>query len=318
MKLFIQIPCYNEEATLPATLKALPGSLEGFDEVHVVVVDDGSTDRSAEVARDHGVRHIVSFKENRGLAAAFSAGMEACLRLGADVIVNTDADNQYDADCIADLVAPILAGKADMVVGARDIDAVPHFSPLKKRLQKFGTNLVRKLSGTDITDATSGFRAMTREVAKNLVVHSDYTYTLETLIQAGRLNFVVVSVPVKTNPKTRESRLMRSTPEYVWRSAVTIFRIYTLYRPLRVFSTAGVFLSLIGFLIGLRFMFFYIRDGGQGHVQSLILVAILITAGFLLFILGVIADLLAANRRLIEEMRLRVRSLEESEIKRRD
>ena len=311
MKLFIQIPCYNEQETLPDTLAALPGQVDGFDEVHVLVVDDGSTDGTLQTARDHGVEHIVSFKNNRGLAAAFSAGLDRCVSLGADVIVNTDADNQYDAGCLPDLVAPIVEGRADLVVGARDIDAVAHFSPLKKFLQKFGSSVVRRLSGTDVADASSGFRAMSREVAKALIVHSDYTYTLETLIQAGRLNYVVTSVPIRTNAKTRESRLMRTTPEYLWRSAVTLFRIYTLYRPLRVFATLGALSTLLGLLVDLRFVYYYLTVGGQGHVQSLILGTTLMVAGFLLFVLGVVADLLAANRRLIEEMRIRMRNLEQ-------
>ena len=318
MKLFIQIPCFNEEQTLPQTLAELPKAVAGFDDLQVLVIDDGSTDRSVQIAREHGVTHVLSFKNNRGLAAAFSAGLDYCVKHGADAIVNTDADNQYDAKNIADLVAPILAGEADVVVGARDMDAIPHFSSMKKWLQRLGTGVVRKLSGTDVEDATSGFRALTREVAKSLIIHSDYTYTLETLIQAGRLNFVVASVPVRTNPKTRESRLMRTTPEYLWRSTLTMFRIYTLYQPLRVFASIGAFCSLAGFLIGLRFLYFYISAGGQGHVQSLILMATLFTVGFLMLVLGVVADLLAANRRLVEDLRLRVRSLEETVQVRRD
>jgi glycosyltransferase involved in cell wall biosynthesis len=310
MKLFIQIPCFNEEQTLPETLASLPGEVDGFESVTVVVIDDGSTDRTAQVATDAGVPHVVSFKHNKGLAAAFSAGLETCVRLGADVIVNTDADNQYDANSISDLVEPIRQGTADMVVGARDIDAVPHFSPLKKRLQKLGSKVVCTMSGTDVADATSGFRAMTCEVASTLVVHSDYTYTLETLIQAGRHNFAVVSVPIGTNPKTRESRLMSSTSQYIWRSIVTLLRIYTLYRPLRVFASLGALCSGLGILIGLRFMIFRLIDGGQGHVQSLILVAILMTIGILLFVLGIVADLLAANRRLIEDLRIRMGKIE--------
>lgn len=312
MKLFIQIPCFNEEKTLPETLASLPKTVEGFDEVNLVIINDGSTDRTEQIARENGIEHVVSFKHNRGLAAAFSAGLDYCIKSGADVIVNTDADNQYDASFINDLTLPIVKGKADMVIGARDIDAVPHFSPIKKRLQKFGSRVVRKISGTDVQDATSGFRAMSREVAMSLVVHSDYTYTLETLIQAGRRNFVVVSVPIKTNPKTRDSRLIRSTPQYIWRSAVTMFRIYTLYRPLRVFSTAAAVCFAFGFLIGLRFLFYYITHGGQGHVQSLILGGTLLSAGAMLFVLGILADLLSANRRLIEDLRLRIRTLEKS------
>lgn len=318
MKLFIQVPCYNEEKTLPETLASLPGAVEGFDEVQVVVVNDGSTDMTEQVARENGVEHVVSFKHNRGLAAAFSAGVDYCIKSGADVIVNTDADNQYDASFIGDLTSPIIKGKADMVVGARDIDTVPHFSLVKKRLQKFGSRIVRKISGTDVQDATSGFRAMNREVAMALVVHSDYTYTLETLIQAGRLNFVVVSVPIRTNPKTRDSRLISSSWQYIWRSMVTMFRIYTLYRPLRVFLYAAAISFSFGFLIGLRFLYFYVTQGGQGHVQSLILGGTLLLASAMLFILGILADLLSANRRLIEDLRLRVRTQERSKEQRSD
>ena len=311
MKLCIQIPCFNEEKTLPETLAALPESVDGFEEVLVVIVDDGSTDNTYQRAKELGVAHFVQFKENRGLAAAYSAGLEKCVSLGADVIVNTDADNQYNALDIEKLTAPILNGKADMVVGARDMDAIPEFSPTKRKLQKMGSSVVRRLSGTDVQDATSGFRAITRELAKTLTVHSDYTYTLETLIQAGQKNFVVISVPIRTNPKTRDSRLMRSTAEYLWRSFVTMFRIYTLYQPLRVFSGMGSLSFLLGILIGLRFVFYYIVQGGQGHVQSLILAAVLMMIGFLLIVFGVLADLLSANRRLIEDLRLRVRNLED-------
>lgn len=318
MKLFIQIPCYNEQQTLPVTLAALPKTVPGFDEVHVLIVDDGSTDDTVRVARENGVEHIISFKDNRGLAAAFAAGLEGCIERGADVIVNTDADNQYNAEEIVVLTEPILAGKSDMVVGARDMDAIPHFSPLKRTLQKIGTGLVRKLSGTDVADATSGFRAVSREVAMTLVVHSEYTYTLETLIQAGRNNFVVTSVPIRTNEKTRDSRLMKSTAQYILKSIITLFRIYTLYRPLRVFSSLGGIFIFLGFLVGLRYMYFYFMVSSQGHIQSLILTAILLLIGFLLFILGVMADLLAANRRLVEELRMRIRHIEERSRNRRD
>ncbi len=301
MKLIVQIPCYNEAETLPATLADIPRQVEGIDEIEVLVVDDGSTDNSAEVARQHGADHIVRLKSNRGLAVAFSVGLSRSLELGADIIVHTDADNQYQGECIPDLVAPILHGEADLVVGTRPIEAIAEFSWLKKKLQRLGSWVVRQVSGTDIRDATSGFRAYSRTAAMRLNVVSDFTYTLETLIQAGRTNLAIAQVPIQTNPQARASRLFSSIPAYIWQSAKTILRIYALYRPLRFFATVGLLLFLPGFALGLRFVYYYITGNGVGHVQSLILAAVLMLLGFQIGIFGVLADLIGANRKLIQE-----------------
>ena len=306
MKLIIQIPCFNEEATLPATLADLPREVPGFDAVEWLAVDDGSTDRTVEVARAHGVDHIVQLSHNQGLAAAFMAGLEAALKAGADVIVNTDGDNQYRAACIPDLTAPILERRAQIVVGARPITTIAHFSPLKRRLQRLGSRIVRLASGTEIDDAPSGFRAIHREAAIRLYVFDRYTYTLETIIQAGRLGIPIVSVPVEVNDPTRESRLMRSVPQYLLRSAKTILRIAVLYRPLRFFSGLAVVVLLPGMLAFLRFLGFYAIGEGEGHVQSLVIGAALIAAGSVILVGGLIADLVAANRVMLAEIRGRL------------
>jgi len=308
MKLVIQIPCFNEAATLPAALADLPRQVAGFDEIEVLVIDDGSRDGSADVARAHGVRHIVRFPANRGLAAAFRAGLDAALDLGADVIVNTDGDNQYPGSAIAELVRPIVEGRADLVVGVRDMDAIREFSPLKKRLQRFGSWVVRRFSGLQVSDATSGFRAFSRRAAARLNVLSRYTYTLETLIQAGRENLAVATAPIRTNPPTRESRLIRSTWRYVGRSAVTIVRMFLIYEPLKALGAVAATLLGLGSLIGLRFLYYYLAARGQGHVQSLILAAILTIIGFQTAVLGVLADLSAANRQLMEDLLARARN----------
>jgi glycosyltransferase involved in cell wall biosynthesis len=307
MKLIIQIPCFNEAATLPATLADLPRQVDGFDEVEILVIDDGSTDGTADVARVHGVDHVVRFPKNRGLAAAFRSGLDEALARDADVIVNTDGDNQYSAAAIPALVEPVLAGHADLVIGVRPIEEIAHFSPLKKRLQRFGSAVVRRFSGLTVEDATSGFRAFSRRAALRLNVINRYTYTLETLIQAGRQNLAVTTVPVTTNAKTRDSRLIRSVPGYIWRSAVTLVRMSITYQPLRVLGTVAAVMLGLGAFIGLRFLYFYITEGGQGHVQSLILTAILMIIGFQTGVLGVIADLSATNRRLLEETLARLR-----------
>jgi len=311
MKLIVQIPCYNEAQTLPATLADIPRQIEGIDEVEVLVVDDGSTDNTAEVARQHGAGHIVRLKSNRGLAAAFSVGLEKCLELGADAIVHTDADNQYRGECIPDLIAPILRGEADIVVGTRSIEAIAEFSWLKKKLQRLGSWVVRKVSGTEVQDATSGFRAYSRQAATRLNVVSDFTYTLETLIQAGHSGLAIVQVPIQTNPRTRESRLFSNTSVYIWQSAKTSFRIYALYRPLRFFATVGLLLFIPGLALGLRFVYYYIIGNGVGHVQSLILAAVLMLLGFQIMIFGVLADLIGANRKLIQDILHRLRQSRE-------
>jgi len=307
VKLIIQIPAYNEEATLPQTLRDLPRSLPGVDRIEVLVVDDGSTDRTAEVAREAGADHVVRLKQNQGLAVAFTVGLETALKLGADIIVNTDADNQYWGEDIARLVEPILAGRADIVVGDRGVAALEHFSPLKRFLQRLGSWVVGRAAGIPIPDATSGFRAFTREAALRLTVLGDYTYTLETLIQAGARKMKVVYVPVRTNPQTRPSRLIRSIPSFLALSAVTIVRFYTMYRPLRVFTTVGGILLAGGLALGARFLCFYLQGRGTGHVQSLILAAILTIVGFQVCLIGLMADLIQMNRKMLEEILYRVR-----------
>jgi len=310
MKLIVQVPCYNEAETLPATLADIPRHIEGIDEVEVLIVDDGSTDNTAEVARQHGADHIVRLKSNRGLAVAFRVGLEKTLELGAEIIVNTDADNQYKGECIPDLVGPILQGQADVVVGTRPIEAIAEFSWLKKKLQRLGSWVVRQVSDTDVRDATSGFRAYSRGAAMRLNVVSDFTYTLETLIQAGLTNLAIAQVPIQTNPQTRQSRLFSSIPAYIWQSLKTILRIYALYRPLRFFATVGLLLFLPGLALGIRFLYYYLTGDGAGHVQSLILAAVLMLLGFQIGIFGVLADLTGANRRLIQEALYRTKRQE--------
>jgi glycosyltransferase involved in cell wall biosynthesis len=310
MKLIVQIPCLNEAATLPATLAAIPRHIQGVDQVELLVVDDGSSDQTSQVARQSGVEHIVRFRGHRGLATAFAAGLDAALRLGADVIVNTDGDNQYAGADIPQLIAPILAGRADVVIGDRQIDSIAHFSPSKKRLQKLGSWVVRQASDTAIPDTTSGFRAYSREAALRLNVVSDYSYTLETIIQAGKQRLAMESVPVDTNPVLRESRLISSIPDYLRRSGRTIVRIYTMYQPLRVFVAAGVLLLLAGLLLSVRYLYFVLQGEGTGHVQSVIIAAVFFIAGFQVILIGLLADLIAINRRLSEDILLRVKRLE--------
>jgi len=310
MKLIVQIPCYNEAGTLPETLAALPRVVPGFDRVEWLVIDDGSQDGTAEVAVECGVDHVVRTPGNRGLSRAFLRGLEEAVRLGADVVVNTDADNQYRADCIPDLVAPILEGRADIVVGARPISSVEHFSTLKKILQRAGSWVVRRVSRTDIPDATSGFRAMSRRAALELKVFNHYSYTLETIIQAGIKGIAITSVPISVNRPTRPSRLFRSTGAYVLRQVLTILRIFVTYRPFFFFSVLGVASFLVGFLVGLRFVWFYMTAGGTGHVQSLILAALLMGSGFLLLLVGLLADLVSVNRQLLEKVDARLSAVE--------
>jgi glycosyltransferase involved in cell wall biosynthesis len=306
MKLIIQIPCYNEAATLGITLAQLPHQLHGFDSVEWLIIDDGSTDETIQVAQDNGIDYIVRNTSNEGLARAFAKGIEACVRLGADVIVNTDADNQYDARDIPALVDPILAGRADIVVGARPIDAIEHFSPLKKFLQKLGSGVVRCLSRTAIPDAASGFRALSRDAALQLVVFNEYTYTLETIIQAGQKGIAITSIPVRVNEVLRPSRLIKSIPSYLHRSMATIIRIFVIYRPFRFFASVGTVLFLAGTLLGIRFLYEFMTGSGAGHVQSLILASILLGMGFQTFLIAFVADLLAANRKLLEDIRFKI------------
>jgi glycosyltransferase involved in cell wall biosynthesis len=302
-KLIIQIPCYNEAETLPITLSKLPRKVEGFDKVEWLVINDGSTDNTVEVAKKHGVDHIVDLKFNQGLAKAFMAGIKEGLRQGACVIVNTDADNQYNAEDIPKLVQPILEGKAEYVVGARPIDETKHFSKIKKILQKFGSWVVRKVSGTDIPDAPSGFRAIARDCAMKLNVYNDYTYTLETIIQAGQKNMAITSVPIRTNPDLRPSRLLSSIPNYIKKSMGTIIRIYVVYKPFQFFMTIAAILFGLGFLLGLRYLYFYFSGEGGGHVQSVILAGLLMGMGFQTGLIAFVADLLSVNRKLLEEIR---------------
>jgi glycosyltransferase involved in cell wall biosynthesis len=309
-KLIIQIPCYNEELTLPATLRALPRTVPGVAAVEWLVVDDGSPDRTSAVARELGVDHVVRHTSNQGLARAFATGLDAALRLGADVIVNTDGDNQYDARDIPSLIAPILRGDAEMVVGDRRTDQIPHFSATKKRLQKLGSWVVRQASQTTIPDTTSGFRAYSRDGALKLNVVSDFTYTLETIIQAGRKNIALAHVPVRTNEQLRESRLFRNLRSYIARSIGTVVRIYAMYRPMRIFLTVGGTVFGAGFLIGCRFLYYFMTGTGAGHIQSLLLAVLLMVVGFQTVLTGLLADLVANNRRLVEETLWRVRRLE--------
>ena len=315
MKLIIQIPCYNEADTLAITLRELPRTMEGFDKVEWLIINDGSTDNTIEVAKTNGVDHIISFTNNQGLARGFMAGLDACLKLGADVIVNTDADNQYNAKDIPLLVKPILDKKAELVVGARPVSEIKHFRFIKKQLQKLGSWVVRLASKTNMPDAPSGFRAMSREAALRLNVFNDYTYTLETIIQAGQKNMAIVSVPIRVNEDLRPSRLVKSIPRYVQKSIVTIVRIFVVYKPFRFFMAFGLLLFTSGLLLGLRFLYYYFLEGGEGHIQSLILSSILLGIGFQTMLVAFLADLLAVNRRLMEDVQFRLRKIE---IKRSD
>jgi len=309
MKLIIQIPCYNEQLALAVTLAELPRRVAGVDIVEWLIVDDGSADDTVAVARAHGVDHIIRHPANLGLAKAFMTGLSACLDQGADIIVNTDADNQYHAGDIPVLIAPILAGRADITIGARPVAAIRHFSQTKKLLQRFGSWVVRRFSGLDVDDAPSGFRAYSRDAARRMNVFNRYTYTLETIIQAGQSGIAVESVPIRVNPELRPSRLVKSIPDYVGRSLLTILRIFITYRPLRTFITIGSLFLFLGIAIGVRFLIHFIAGQGSGHVQSLILAAIFSLVGFQLWVLGLIADIISVNRRLLEDIQHRVRGL---------
>jgi len=307
MKLIIQIPCLNEEEYLPVTLKDLPRDVPGFSEVEWLVIDDGSKDGTFKTAQALGVDHVIRHKRNKGLSAAFISGLSESIRLGADVIINTDADNQYDASNIPDLVEPILQGNADIVIGERPISTHQEFSLIKKILQRLGSWIVRQVSHTSVADTTSGFRALTREAAQRTMVFNEYTYTLETIIQAGHRKLSVVSVPVKVNESLRPSRLFNSIPTYLKKSLITIIRIYVIYRPFHFFGTIGIGLFLLGIILGLRFFYHYIMGNGGGHIQSLILVSIFLGMGFQTILIAFIADLFAANRKMLEEVRFLVR-----------
>lgn len=311
-KLIIQIPCYNEEGTIAQTLGQLPRAVEGFSRVEWLVIDDGSRDRTVEMAWAAGVDHVVRLPHNQGLARAFMAGIETSLKLGADVIVNTDADNQYDAGAIPSLTRPILDGTAQIVIGARPIGEIGDFSFAKKILQRLGSWVVKVASNTRVPDAPSGFRAIHREAALRLCVFNDYTYTLETIIQAGRKNIPIASVPVRVNQQTRPSRLVKGVWSYVTRSVVTILRIFVLYKPFRFFLLLGTVLLIPGLLLGIRFLLQYFSGNSAGHVQSLILSAILIVTAMVIYVAGVISDIVAANRMLLEEIRMRLLRAETS------
>lgn len=316
MKLIIQIPCYNEAQTLEVALNDLPRKLDGIDTIEYLIINDGSADNTVEVAKKWGVHHIVNFKQNKGLAKGFMAGLDGCLRNGADIIVNTDADNQYCAEDIETLIRPILAGEADMVIGARPIDETEHFSFIKKKLQHLGSWAVRRASNTDIPDAPSGFRALSREAAMRINVVNDYTYTLETIVQAGREKIPITSVPIRTNAELRPSRLFHSIWGYVKKSMITILRAYMMYKPLKSFSFLAVPPVAIGLLIGFRFLYYIAIGRPGGHVQSLILACTLIIMGFLTFMIGLVADVIAANRKLLQDTQYHVRRAEYDAIRR--
>mgnify|MGYP001622974274 CR=1 FL=1 len=310
MKLIIQVPCYNEAETLEIALNDLPRQIDGIDEIEYLIINDGSKDNTVEVARRWGVNYVVNFKCNRGLAKGFMAGLDACLRNGADIIVNTDADNQYCGDDIEKLVRPILEGKADIVIGERPIDETEHFSPLKKKLQHLGSWTVRKASKTEIPDAPSGFRAYSREAALHMNVVNEYTYTLETIVQAGREKMAITSVPIRTNPELRESRLFKSMFGYVKKSLLTIVRAFMMYKPLRFFTIIGGVVFAAGLALGIRFLIYLGVGQSAGHIQSLILASTLMILGFQTFISGLQADLIASNRKLLEDVQERIRRMD--------
>lgn len=317
MKLIIQIPCYNEEETLHIALNELPRQIEGIDEIEYLIINDGSQDNTVQVAKDWGVHYVVNFRQNKGLAKGFMAGLDACLRNGADIIVNTDADNQYCAGDIEKLVRPILEEKYDIVIGERPIDQTKHFSFVKKKLQHIGSWVVRKASKTDIPDAPSGFRAYSREAALRMNVVNEYTYTLETIIQAGREKIAMTSVPIRTNAELRKSRLFKSMFGYVKKSASTIVRAFIMYKPLRFFMIAGLIPFLGGVALGIRFLIYYFYGVGDGHIQSLILAAVLLMIGWQTIIIGFQADIIAANRKILQDIQYRVKKMETNQDEKR-
>jgi glycosyltransferase involved in cell wall biosynthesis len=309
-KLIIQIPCLNEAETLPATLADLPRQIPGIDIIEWLVVDDGSTDETATVARQQGVHHIVRFKRHKGLAAAFMAGIDTAVKLGADFIVNTDADNQYAGSDIPKLLEPLLTGTADIVIGDRDIVTVRHMSPTKKLLQRFGSWVVRQVSNTQVPDTTSGFRAYTREAALRMTIVSEFSYTLESIIQAGKRRMAIAHVPIVSHPKTRKSRLFDSIASYIKNSGATIVRVYTMYEPLKVFTYIGATVFSAGLLLSVRFVYFWWLGEGAGHVQSVVLAAVFLIVGFQIVLIGLLADVMSGNRKLLEDLLYRVRLME--------
>jgi len=315
MKLIIQIPCLNEEESLPKTLGDLPKKIDGIDVIETLIIDDGSTDRTTDVAKEHGVNHFVRFTRHKGLARAFQAGLDASLNAGADIIVNTDADGQYKGEDIPRLIEPILHKQADIVIGNRNIENVKQFSFIKKRLQRIGSFVVRHLAGSTIADVTTGFRAYSKEAAMRLNIISEYTYTLESVIQAEHKDLAIANITVSTNTVKRESRLFRSIPEYIKRSIITIIRVYAMFNPFRIFVTLGAGIITLGAIIGSRFLFYYMLGQGTGKIQSLILAAVLILVGFQLLVVALVSDLIAANRRLIEDTLLRIKRIELSDKK---
>lgn len=310
MKLIIQIPCYNEAKTLEVTLNDLPKHIEGIDKIEYLIIDDGSTDNTAEVAKAWGVHHIVRFRRNKGLAKGFMAGLDACLRNSADIIVNTDADNQYCGEDIEKLVRPIIDGSAHIVIGERPIDTTEHFSSVKKKLQHFGSWVVRKASKTNVPDAPSGFRAYSRDAALRMNVINDYTYTLETIVQAGREKMAVISVPIRTNPELRESRLFHSMWGYIKKSMLTIIRTYLMYRPLYFFMVIGGLCSTVGIAVFFRFFLFYLGGNGNGHIQSLIFASMMIIIGFQTIVVGLLGDVISANRKILQDVQYHMRKLD--------
>ena len=309
-KLIIQIPCLNEATTLPSTLRDLPRQIPGIDAIEVLVIDDGSTDGTAQVAKAAGVHHVISLRNRRGLATAFTTGIDAALKLGADFIVNTDGDNQYAGADIPTLVAPLVSGDADIVIGDRNVETLKHLTWTRKRLQHLGSWVVRQVSNTRVPDTTSGFRAYTREAALRMNIMSDFTYTLESIIQAGKKRMAIAHVPIRSNPKTRPSRLFDNVWVYLKRSATTIVRIYTMYEPFKVFTSIGLITFGVGVAISFRFLYFYFNNDGQGHLQSLLLAAVLMIVGFQVMLIGLVADVISANRKLLEDLLYRIRSME--------
>ncbi len=310
MKLIIQIPCYNEEDTIEAVIHDLPKEIENIDTIETLIIDDGSTDRTVEKARQIGVDHIISFKTHKGLARAFAAGIEHCLRHGADVIINTDGDNQYRGDDMPKLIMPVIKGHADVVVGARQIDEIPHFSFFKKKMQKLGSRVIRKISKTSVKDATSGFRAFSRDAAMRINPLTEYSHTIESLVQLGNEKLKIISVPIRINQKLRESRLIKNTPSFIARQSTTLFRMYAIYKSYKLFIVLGIIVALPGLLGFLRFLYFYLTEGGEGHIQSLIFSVVFVICGLFIIMFGVIAELISSNRKMIEMMIYKIRKLE--------